>query len=145
MVVDGDFGAKSTGAVKRFQEANGLVTDGKVGEKSWYRLYEVALERSQTLVDEVVAYEFLSLSSNNRMLTLWLQSLLYLLDRTTVTTALYDERLEASVTTFQNATDCDVNGCADEQTWQKLFESLHTELEKIDGLLLKDEALHHLP
>jgi len=141
LVVDGDFGRKSTIAVKVFQEENGLVADAKVGEQSWYMLYERALEKARTLVDEVVAYEFLSLSSNNTSLTLWLQSLLYLLDRTTETTGIYNTTLENSVIGFQLASNCDINGCADEQTWQKLFEVLYVQIEEINNLLLKDDFI----
>ena len=141
LLVDGDFGRKSTKAVKEFQEKNGLVADGKVGEKSWFKLYEVALVEAQYLVDEVIAYEFLSLSSNNRSLTLWLQSLLYLLDRTTMTTARYDETFESNVIAFQLASNAEINGCVDEETWQKLFEALFVQLGCINSLLLKDEFI----
>lgn len=41
LVVDGDFGAITDGAVKDFQRNRGLVADGIVGQKTWDRLYEV--------------------------------------------------------------------------------------------------------
>jgi hypothetical protein len=141
LLVDGDFGKKSTKAVKTFQENNALVVDGQVGTKSWIKLYEVSMEKVQYLVDEVLTYAFLSLSSNNRALTLWVQSLLYLLDRTTATTARYDEKLETSVIAFQLASNAEINGCVDEQTWQKLFEALLVQIAEVNSLLLKDEFI----
>ncbi|MDF2889801.1 MAG: hypothetical protein K0R80_168 [Clostridia bacterium] len=39
--VDGDFGAKTEGAVRDFQRSKGLIADGIVGPKTWNRLYEV--------------------------------------------------------------------------------------------------------
>ncbi|MEG2951169.1 MAG: peptidoglycan-binding domain-containing protein, partial [Clostridia bacterium] len=38
--VDGDFGAATLEAVRRFQEGNGLVVDGVVGQRTWAALAE---------------------------------------------------------------------------------------------------------
>jgi hypothetical protein len=40
LVVDGDFGAITEGAVRDFQRTRGLVVDGIVGPKTWNKLYE---------------------------------------------------------------------------------------------------------
>lgn len=40
ITVDGDFGTKTTIAVKEFQRANGLTQDGVVGENTWKKLLE---------------------------------------------------------------------------------------------------------
>ncbi len=38
--VDGDFGEKTDSAVRKFQKANGLSVDGKVGSNTWSALFE---------------------------------------------------------------------------------------------------------
>ncbi|MFE2379156.1 peptidoglycan-binding protein [Streptomyces sp. NPDC059398] len=37
--VDGDFGAKTLAAVKKFQKVHGLTVDGEVGAHTWAKLY----------------------------------------------------------------------------------------------------------
>ncbi len=46
--IDGDFGTKSVNALKKFQEVNGLVVDGKYGEKSHAKLMEIITSRTDT-------------------------------------------------------------------------------------------------
>ena len=139
LVVDGDFGRKSTIAVKNFQSAQGLTADGLVGEQSWYKLYEVAL--AQSLEEENSMYELLSLSSNNRELVLFAQSLLYLLDRTTLSTGKYDASMEEQVTLFQMTMDIDINACIDDVTWSKLFARVAVAISNVDAMLLKDDFI----
>ena len=139
LVVDGDFGRKSTQAVKNFQTSQGLTVDGLVGEESWYRLYETAL--AQSLEEKSSLYEPLTISSNNRELVLLAQSLLYLIDRTTPTTGNYDLYMEEQITLFQMTNGLDPNGCVDDATWSQLFARVAMEIAKIDTMLLKDESI----
>ena len=137
LIVDGDFGAKSTEAIKKFQAEQGLVADGLVGEGTWYRLYEVAGTKARAKE----GYELLSFASDNRALTILAQSLFYLLDRKTEVTALYDEVMDANVTHFQTINGLEVNAQLDEPTWEKLFERVADEIDKINAMLLKDEFI----
>lgn len=41
LVVDGQFGARTTSATAAFQVDHGLVVDGKVGEKSWAKMLDL--------------------------------------------------------------------------------------------------------
>ena len=136
LLVDGDFGRKTTQAVKKFQNAFGLTADGLVGEESWYVLYAKAYEMSLQRAGEMS--EFLSLSSNNIGLTRLAQSLLYLINQTTLCTGNYDQRMEDEVTLFQMTSGLDSNGCVDDATWSKLFERVATEILTIEAMLLND-------
>lgn len=42
LVIDGEFGSKTLGAVRAFQKSNGLVADGVVGKKTWGALDLIA-------------------------------------------------------------------------------------------------------
>ena len=136
LVVDGDFGRKSTKAVKKFQSTMGLTSDGFVGEQSWYALYTFAYAKSVEASEDM--YEFLSLSSNNRALIALAQSLLYLIDRTTPCTLKYDAFMEEQVILFQMQSCLELTACVDNSTWSKLFERVATEILKIESMLLKD-------
>ena len=139
LIVDGDFGAKSTHAIKRFQQVEGLTADGLVGEQTWYKLYEVA--QAQTVVEEGNSYALLTLDSNNKSLTILAQSLFYLLDRTTVVSGKYDTTMEGRVSRFQMINGLEVNACMDDETWSKLFARIGKEIAKIDNMLLKDDFI----
>jgi len=139
LIVDGDFGAKSTQAIKKFQQAEGLIADGLVGEQTWYKLYAVA--HAQTVVEEGNSYGLLTPDSNNKSLTILAQSLFYLLDRTTVVLGNYDGTMEDSVSLFQMTNSLEVNACMDDLTWSKLFARVGKEIEKIDTMLLKDDFI----
>jgi len=138
LVVDGDFGRKSTIAVKNFQREQGLSTDGLVGQESWYKLYEAAKIQCQ---EEESIHEFLSISSNSREEVLLAQSLLYLLDRTTSSTGNYDLSMEEKITLFQMTMGVDVNGSIDSTTWSKLFARVALSISNIDKMLLKDDYI----
>ena len=139
LVVDGDFGAKSTQAIKKFQQAEGLTADGLVGEQTWYKLYAVA--HAQTVVEEGNSHKLLTLDSNNKSLTILAQSLFYLLDRTTVVSGKYDTTMEERVSLFQMTNGLEVNACMDDVTWSKLFARVGKEIAKIDNMLLKDDFI----
>ncbi len=137
LIVDGDFGARSTEAIIEFQSEQGLVADGLVGEQTWYRLYEVAGAKAR----DKEGYELLSFSTDNRALVILAQSLFYLLDRKTAVTAIYDEGMDLNVTHFQKINGLEVNAQLDEPTWEKLFDRVATEIESIDSMLLKDDFI----
>ncbi len=137
LIVDGDFGARSTKAIKKFQSEQGLVADGLVGEQTWYRLYEVAGIKARAKE----GYEILSFASDNRALVILAQSLFYLLDRKTQVTSIYDETMDENVIHFQTINGLEVNAQLDELTWEKLFDRVATEIESIDSMLLKDDYI----
>ena len=137
LIIDGEFGAKSTEAIKEFQAEQGLVADGLVGEQTWYRLYEVAGAKARAKE----GYELLSFASDNRALIILAQSLFYLLDRKTEVTSVYDETMDENVIHFQTINGLDVTTLLDEPTWEKLFNRVAKEIESIDSMLLKDEII----
>lgn len=128
LIVDGDFGAKSTKAVKNFQTSQGLSPDGVIGQKSWFKLYEVSQHEAQSLIDTENIYDELVLDSKNRELLLWVQSILYLIDNKTVTSGSFDANLERTVISFQAQNECTESGCIDFEMWQKLFEKALEEI-----------------
>ena len=137
LIVDGDFGARSTKAIKEFQAEQGLVADGLVGEQTWYRLYAAAGTKARAKE----GYELISFASDNRALVILAQSLFYLLDRKTAVTAVYDETMDENVTRFQTINGLEVNAQLDEPTWEKLFDRVAIEIESIDSMLLKDDFI----
>ena len=141
LTVDGDFGAKTTNAVNAFQEREQLSVDGKIGEKSWFKLYKSSLNKARELQDRSSEYEELSFGSLNQSLVLWLASILYLLDNETPTNRVYDERLEERVRLFQAQKGCDETGCVTRDDWKILFDSIKKEIEEIDALFLTDEVI----
>jgi N-acetylmuramoyl-L-alanine amidase len=46
-MVDGIFGSRTATAVRAFQQTNGLLVDGIVGQQTWRRLLEVTAPASQ--------------------------------------------------------------------------------------------------
>jgi len=141
LIVDGDFGAKSTAAVKNFQKSQAIQTDGKVGEQTWLKFYDASLEYAQELIESEKHYDELVLDSENKALILWLQSILYLIDNVTETTAKFDETLERTILAFQASNECTEDGCVDFATWLELFKKAKEELERVHSSLLTDEQI----
>lgn len=58
LIDDGIFGVLTEEAVKEFQNANGLKTDGIVGEKTWAKLPVVGfgLQRSKRVIDKIIVH-----------------------------------------------------------------------------------------
>ena len=54
VAVDGIFGAKTTTAVKKYQQANGLTVDGIVGPETWNKLHTLNYERIGQLLEAVL-------------------------------------------------------------------------------------------
>jgi len=138
LTVDGAFGARSTTAVKRFQKEQNLTPDGKVGEMSWLKLYDISLQKSKALISSDNNYEKLSLSSKNRDLTLWLTSILYLIDNKTESSGRYNKALESSIIAFQKRNGCIESGYVDDEVWSKLFEKSQESIEGVYGRLLNN-------
>ena len=138
LIVDGDFGRKSTQAVKNFQRSEDLIVDGLVGQQSWYKLYEIATIKC---LEESSVYELLTLSSMNRELILLAQALLYLLDRKTPSTGNYDVYMQEQITLFQISMNIEVTGVIDELTWSKLFTRVAKAISNLDDMLLKDDFI----
>lgn len=141
LIVDGDFGAKSTAAVKNFQKLQAIQTDGKVGEQTWLKFYDASLDHAQELIESEKHYDELVLDSENKALVLWLQSILYLIDNVTETTAKFDETLERTILAFQASNECTEDGCVDFATWLELFKKAKEELERVHSSLLTDEHI----
>ena len=141
LIVDGDFGRKTTNAVKSFQEKEQLHVDGKVGERSWFKLYKSSLIKAIELQDRSSEYEELSFGSLNQSLVLWLQSILYLCDNQTLTNRVYDELLENRVRLFQTLKGCDETACISTDDWKILFDSIKKEIEEIVTLFLTDDVI----
>ena len=138
LIVDGNFGARSTTAIKKFQKEQHLVADGKVGETTWFKFYDVALKKSKALKQSDKSHGLLRVSSENRDLILWLESMLYLIDNKTKTTGVFNRLLESTILSFQDENGCDKDGIVGNQVWGKLFEKVEESIEKIYGRLLND-------
>ena len=141
LIVDGDFGAKSTVAVKNFQKIQAIQVDGKVGEQTWLKFYDASLDHATELIKSEKNYDELVLDSENKSLVLWLQSILYLIDNVTETTAKFDEALESTILAFQASNECTEDGCVDFATWLELFKKAKAELDRVHSSLLTDEYI----
>jgi len=141
LIVDGDFGAKSTVAVKNFQKLQAIQVDGKVGEQTWLKFYDASLDHATELIKSEKNYDELVLDSENKSLVLWLQSILYLIDNVTETTAKFDEALESTILAFQASNECTEDGCVDFATWLELFKKAKEELERVHSSLLTDDYI----
>jgi len=138
LLVDGAFGAKSTQAVKTFQSSQNLKVDGQVGSQTWVKLYSSSLEHANSLNDLQESYEEITLNTENSDLVLWAQSMFYLIDNTTKTTAKFDEALEERIISFQDSFECTDNGCMDFETWQELIVKVKEEIERVSSCILTD-------
>ncbi len=141
LIVDGNFGTKSTRAVKNFQELQAIYVDGQVGEQTWLKFYDASLAHAKMLVESEKNYDELVLDSENKALVLWLQSILYLVDNVTKTTAKFDETLESTILAFQASNECTENGCVDFSTWLELFKKAKKELNRVHSSLLRDDYI----
>jgi len=141
LMVDGAFGSKSTKAVKALQRTHNISVDGKVGEETWLKFYEISLAYAKTLTERQESYEEVSLDSSNNDLIIWLQSMLYLIDNSTKVTAKFDEVLKERIMDFQASFECRESGCVDFETWQELLLKVKEELEQLNSCLLKDEYI----
>jgi hypothetical protein len=112
IVIDGDFGVITTKAVKRFQKKNNLNEDGKIGEKSWMKLYSLAKDYADNLssTDE-------SMEDKSTNLKIWLNSIVYLLN----------EKISLEY--------------IDNEILDEIFEKLRVEIDSVYSLLLTDEYI----
>ncbi len=109
--IDGDFGAGTTNAVLKFQQANGLLADGIVGSSSWSKLRAVpTLQALPTLLPGSKG-------------TAVAQAQQLLKDK-----GYYQGRIDGdfgmgtrdAIAAFQSANGLTVDGKVGEKTWQKL-------------------------
>ena len=110
--IDGDFGSITTKAVKRFQKKNNLSEDGKIGEKSWLKLYSLSKDYAENLnsTDEKIEDRFDDLK-------IWLKSIVYLID----------EKISLEY--------------IDNEILDEIFEKLRVEIDSIYSLLLTEECI----
>ncbi len=111
--IDGDFGAGTTNAVLKFQNANGLVPDGLVGSSSWAKLRVVIPTASQGLPTLLPGSKGAAVSQAQQLLK----------DK-----GYYQGRIDGdfgmgtrdAIASFQRANGLTVDGKVGEQTWKKL-------------------------
>ncbi|WP_055074201.1 peptidoglycan-binding protein [Pseudanabaena sp. 'Roaring Creek'] len=109
--IDGDFGAGTTNAVLKFQQANGLVADGIVGSSSWAKLR--AVSTAQTLPTLLPGSKGSAVAQAQQLLK----------DK-----GYYQGRIDGdfgvgtrdAIVAFQRANGLTVDGKVGEQTWKKL-------------------------
>jgi peptidoglycan hydrolase-like protein with peptidoglycan-binding domain len=111
--IDSDFGAGTTNAVLKFQNANGLVPDGIVGSSSWTKLRAVVPTASQGLPTLLPGSKGAAVSQAQQLLK----------DK-----GYYQGRIDGdfgvgtrdAIAAFQRANGLTVDGKVGEQTWKKL-------------------------
>ena len=111
--IDSDFGAGTTNAVLKFQNANGLVPDGIVGSSSWTKLRAVIPTASQGLPTLLPGSKGAAVSQAQQLLK----------DK-----GYYQGRIDGdfgvgtrdAIASFQRANGLTVDGKVGEQTWKKL-------------------------
>ncbi len=111
--IDGDFGAGTTNAVLKFQNANGLVPDGIVGSSSWTKLRAGIPTPSQGLPTLLPGSKGAAVSQAQQLLK----------DK-----GYYQGRIDGdfgvgtrdAIASFQRANGLTVDGKVGEQTWKKL-------------------------
>jgi peptidoglycan hydrolase-like protein with peptidoglycan-binding domain len=111
--IDSDFGAGTTNAVLKFQQANGLVTDGIVGNSSWAKLRAVNQPTSQGLPTLLPGSKGSAVAQAQQLLK----------DK-----GYYQGRIDSdfgvatrdAIAAFQRANGLIADGKVGEQTWKKL-------------------------
>jgi peptidoglycan hydrolase-like protein with peptidoglycan-binding domain len=101
--VDGNFGDQTVGAVRDFQQANGLPVNGIVNEKTWQALW-VTVQSGDTDSDAVRAA----------------QTLLNRFNKNLDVDGDYEDLTEAAVRAFQQQKGLPVNGIVGPETWRAL-------------------------
>jgi peptidoglycan hydrolase-like protein with peptidoglycan-binding domain len=102
IVIDGDFGDQTEGAVKDFQEANGLTVTGTVNEKTWRALWVTVKRGDQN--DAVSAA----------------QTLLNRHGMDVVVDGDFGDQTHDAVRAFQQKKGLVVGGVVDDKTWEAL-------------------------
>jgi peptidoglycan hydrolase-like protein with peptidoglycan-binding domain len=111
--IDGDFGAGTTNAVLKFQQANGLLADGIVGSSSWSKLRAVLPSPLQALPTLLPGSKGTAVAQAQQLLK----------DK-----GYYQGRIDGdfgmgtrdAIAAFQRANGLTVDGKVGEKTWQKL-------------------------
>ena len=111
--IDGDFGAGTTNAVLKFQQANGLLADGIVGNSSWSKLRAVSPSPVQALPTLLPGSKGTAVAQAQQLLK----------DK-----GYYQGRIDGdfgmgtrdAIAAFQRANGLTVDGKVGEKTWQKL-------------------------
>lgn len=111
--IDGDFGAGTTNAVLKFQQANGLLADGIVGSFSWSKLRAVSSSPLQALPTLLPGSKGTAVAQAQQLLK---------------NKGYYQGRIDGdfgmgtrdAIAAFQRANGLTVDGKVGEKTWQKL-------------------------
>jgi peptidoglycan hydrolase-like protein with peptidoglycan-binding domain len=111
--IDGDFGAGTTNAVLKFQQANGLLADGIVGSFSWSKLPAVSSSPLQALPTLLPGSKGTAVAQAQQLLK---------------NKGYYQGRIDGdfgmgtrdAIAAFQRANGLTVDGKVGEKTWQKL-------------------------
>ncbi len=111
--IDSDFGAGTTNAVLKFQQANGLVADGIVGSSSWSKLRAVSAPSVQALPTLLPGSKGSAVAQAQQLLK---------------EKGYYQGRIDSdfgvatrdAIAAFQRANGLTVDGKVGEQTWKKL-------------------------
>ena len=141
--VDGDFGAGTEDAVKRFQEQYGLEADGKVGKYTYDKLATARATARPTAKPTPLATATPAYSTNTylrkgdtsskvRQMQERLISLGYLAGKATAT---FDEATEAGVIAFQKRNCSYFDGVAGPETLKALYSSSARSTSTVSGVI----------
>lgn len=153
--VDGVFGSGTKKVLKQYQADKQLSADGIAGKTTWLTLYGDVVSCLSKLAygDSLAEQESNAFGKNYGLFTdlnyqsdapnsmSWLQSLMFIIDEKALITGQYDRATQNFVNSVKMS--CGMNGdsCIDDATWQEIFTTGLTEVNKVAPLFLTNEMI----
>ena len=153
--VDGIFGSGTKKILKQYQADKQLMADGIAGKTTWLNLYGDAvsclskLSYGDSLSEKEInafgkncdLFTDLNQASDSPSTLSWLQSLMFLVNENADITGKYDRATQDFVNSIKSSCDMDSDACVDEATWQEIFTTGLSTVNRVAPLFLTNEMI----